>query len=143
MIKKVDTTALKSNQVGIITFALLGFILNQPYLILFVGLVLALGTIIPQAALFKQIYQLLLKPKGLLKPTIIDDDPTPHQFSQGIGALFLLTSSALLILGNGSLGWALVWIVIVLAAVNVFFNFCAGCFIYLQLDKAGLMPHKE
>jgi hypothetical protein len=142
MAKKVDITAIKFNQACIIIFTLLGFVLNQPYLVLFVGLVLAVGTILPKAGLFKQIYSKLLKPNGLLKANIIDDDPAPHQFSQGLGALFLLASStALLAFNNPALGWVLGWIVIILAGINLFFNFCAGCFVYYQLDKFGLMPH--
>jgi len=142
MVKKVDTTAIKFNQACIIIFTLLGFVLNQPYLVLFVGLVLAVGTILPKAGLFKQIYLKLLKPNGFLKVNIIDDDPAPHQFAQGVGALFLLASSAaLLAFNNPALGWTLAWIVIILAGINLFFNFCAGCFVYYQLDKFGLMPH--
>ena len=141
MVKKVDTTALKFNQGSIITLTLLGFLLNQPLLVLFVGLVLAVGTIAPQAALFKQVYLKTLKPRGILKPNIIDDDPAPHQFAQGVGALFLLAASAFLLAFPGSVaGWTLAWIVIVLAAINVIFNFCAGCFVYFQLDRFGLLP---
>lgn len=142
MIKKVDTTAIKFNQGSIVVLTLLGFVLNQPYLVLLVGLVLAIGTIWPQAGLFKLIYQKLLRPAGLLKANVIDDDPAPHQFAQGVGALFLLASSSILLgLGNVTLGWTLAWIVIVLASINLFFNFCAGCFVYYQLDRFGLMPH--
>ena len=142
MVKKVDTTAIKFNQAGIIIFTLLGFVLDQPYLVLFVGLVLAVGTILPNAGLFKQIYLKLLKPNGVLKANVIDDDPAPHQFAQGVGALFLLASSAaLLAFNNPGLGWTLAWIVIILAGINLFFNFCTGCFVYYQLDKFGLMPH--
>lgn len=142
MAKKVDTTAIKFNQACIIVFSLLGFVLNQPYLVLFVGLVLAVGTILPQAGLFKQFYQKLLKPNELLKANVIDDDPAPHQFAQGVGALFLLASSlALLVFNSTGLGWTLAWIVIILAGVNLFLNFCAGCFVYYQLDKVGLLPH--
>jgi hypothetical protein len=141
MTKKVDTTALKFNQASIVLLTLLGFLLNQPYLVLFVGLVLAIGTIAPQAALFKQVYLKLFKPAGILRANIIDDEPAPHQFAQGVGALFLLaSSSALLLYGMPLLGWILAWIVIILAAVNLFFNFCAGCFVYYQLAKAGLIP---
>lgn len=141
MAKKVDTTALKFNQASIIALTLLGFVLNQPALVLFVGLVLAIGTVFPAAALFKLVYVKLLKPNHILKANIIDDDPAPHQFAQGVGALFLLVSSAILFgLGGPVLGWLLAWIVIVLAAVNLFFNFCAGCFVYYQLDRAGLIP---
>ena len=141
MTKKVDTTALKFNQASIITLTLLGFLLNQPYLVLFVGLVLAVGTIAPGAALFKQIYLKLLKPNNILRANVIDDDPAPHQFAQGVGALFLLASSSILLaVGAIGLGWTLAWIVIVLAAVNLIFGFCAGCFVYYHLDRIGLMP---
>lgn len=144
MVKKVDTTALKFNQAMIITFTLLGFLLNQPYLVLFVGLVLALGTIAPGAALFKLVYFKLLRPNNILPANIIDDDPAPHQFAQGVGALFLLVSAgALLVFNLPAPGWVLAWIVIVLAAVNLFLNFCAGCFVYYQLDRAGLIPHPK
>src|SRR5262245_19097294 len=116
MVKKVDTTAIKFNQACIIIFTLLGFVLDQPYLVLFVGLVMVVGTILPNAGLFKQIYLKLLKPNGILKANVIDDDPAPHQFAQGIGSLFLLASSvALLIFNNPGLGWTLAWIVIILA----------------------------
>jgi hypothetical protein len=143
MVKKVDATTIKFNQASIIVLTLLGFLLDQPYLVLFVGLVLAVGTVFPQAALFKQIYLKLLKPNGLLKPNVIDDDPAPHQFAQGVGALFLLASSFLLLILNAVvLGWVLAWIVIVLAAINLIFGFCAGCFVYYQLDRFGLMPKK-
>jgi len=144
MSKKVDTTALKFNQASIISLTLLGFLLNQPYLVLFVGLVMAVGTIVPQAALFKQVYLKLLKPAGWLKPKVIDDDPRPHQFAQGVGALFLLAASSLLLaFGNAIWGWGLAWVVVVLAGINLIFGFCAGCFMYYQLDRAGLMPHQE
>jgi hypothetical protein len=143
MVKKVDTTTIKFNQASIIVLALLGFLLDQPYLVLFVGLVLAVGTIFPNAALFKQIYLKLLKPKGLLKPNLIDDDPAPHQFAQGVGALFLLAGSfTLLIMNAVVLGWVLTWIVIVLASINLFFGFCVGCFVYYQLDRFGWIPKK-
>jgi DMSO reductase anchor subunit len=139
--KKVDTTTIKFNQASIITLTLLGFLLNQPYLVLFVGLVLAIGTILPRAALFMLIYLKLLKPNNILKANVIDDDPAPHQFAQGVGALFLLAGSvALLVFKAAILGWTLAWIVIVLAAINLFFGFCAGCFVYYQLDKVGLLP---
>ena len=144
MVKKVDTTALRFNQFSIITFTLLGFLLNQPVLVLFVGLVLAIGTISPKAALFKQFYLKVLKPNNILKANIIDDDPAPHQFAQGVGALFLLASATILFVSPAAvLGWALAWIVIILAAVNLIFNFCAGCFMYFQLDKFGLLPQPK
>lgn len=144
MVKQVDTTAIKFNQAAIISLSLLGFLLNQPYLVLFVGLVMAVGTVWPRAALFKLIYLKFLKANNILAANVINDDPAPHQFAQGVGAIFLLTgSSALLVFNQIVLGWTLAWIVIILAAVNLFFNFCAGCFVYYQLDRVGLIPHSN
>lgn len=141
MVKKVDTTALKFNQASIVVLTGLGFVLDQPWLVLLVGLVLALGTIAPGAALFKLVYLKLFRPAGLLKANVIDDDPAPHQFAQGVGALFLLAASAALFLLPGSfVGWVLALMVVVLAAVNLVFNFCAGCFVYYQLERLGLLP---
>jgi hypothetical protein len=34
-----------------------------------------------------------------------------------------------------ALGWALAWLVVVLAALNLFLGFCAGCFVYYQLNR--------
>jgi len=137
---KVDTTAIKFNQASLITLSLLAFIFNQPYLVLLVGLVLAAGTIFPGAALFKLIYLKIFKPLGCLKASVINDDPAPHQFAQGVGALFLLSGSvALLVFNAAILGWTLAWIVIILAAINLFFSFCAGCFVYYQLQRLGVI----
>ena len=144
MPQKVDQTALKFNQASIIALTVLGFLLNQPLLVLFVGLVLATGTLFPGAALFKGVYRALFVPRGWLKPNLIADDPAPHRFAQGVGATFLLASSAaLLVFRQPVPGWTLAWVVVVLAAVNLFFGFCAGCFVYYQLDRLGVLSRLQ
>jgi hypothetical protein len=137
---KVDTTAIKFNQASIISLTSLAFLFDLPWLVLFVAAVLAIGTIWPGAALFQVVYRRGLRPLGLLKPHVIDDDPAPHRFAQGLGATCLgLSSLALLVLGLDTLGWILAGLVVVLAAINLFLNFCAGCFVYLQLTRIGLI----
>ena len=141
---KVDVTAIKFNQGCIVGFTVLAFLFDLPWLILFVGLVLAVGTIWPQAALFKQTYHKLLKPAGILKPRVVDDDPAPHNFAQGMAATFMLLGSlSLLVLNLPVLGWILAGLVAVLAAVNLVFSFCAGCFTYYQLARLGLIRRSE
>jgi hypothetical protein len=36
------------------------------------------------------------------------------------------------------LGWALAWLVIALAALNLFLGFCAGCAIYYWLHRLNV-----
>jgi Domain of unknown function (DUF4395) len=131
----VDRTALRVNQACIIGFLALAFLLDQPWLVAFVFAVMAIGTAFPQAALFQRIYRDVLRPAGLLKPDVQDEDAAPHRFAQGMGAAVLLIATVALFAGALALGWGLSFVVIALAAVNLFFGFCAGCFVYFQLQR--------
>ena len=134
-VRKVDQSALKVNQAFIITLLILAFILNSWWLVAFVGLVMLLGTAVPQLALFKQIYARILRPSGLIKPDIVPDNPEPHRFAQGLGGVFVALSVGALLAQLTAVGWALAWLVVVLAALNLFLGFCAGCFVYYQLNR--------
>jgi hypothetical protein len=41
-------------------------------------------------------------------------------------------------MGNMVLGWSLVWVVIALANLNFWVNFCLGCWVYYQLNRLGV-----
>jgi hypothetical protein len=132
---QVDRTALRVNQAFIIGFLALAFLLDQPWLVAFVCAVMAIGTAFPQAALFQRIYRDALRPAGLLKPDVHQEEAAPHRFAQGMGAAVLLIATIALFVGAQTLGWGLAFVVIALAAVNLFFGFCAGCFVYFQLQR--------
>jgi hypothetical protein len=134
----LDRSALKFNQIGIISLSLLGFILDQPLLPAFVAAVMLAGTLETRLALFKQIYGRVVKPLGLMKPQPVVDIRSPHEFAQLLGGLVLLAASIFLYAGSSLTGWSLTWVVILLAATNLFFGFCTGCFVYYQLRKLGI-----
>jgi hypothetical protein len=139
----VDHSALKVNQTGIVATVLVAFIGSaffKPALVLIplLAVVLLLGTLAPQLALFKQLYFKVLKPRGIVKPRIVQDRPEPHNFAQGLGGVFLVVSSAFL-LPLPVVGLALALLVAVLAFVNLAFGYCVGCQIYFQLGRAGLI----
>ena len=132
---QVDRTALRVNQAAIISFLALGFVIDQPWLVAFVFAVMAIGTALPAAALFQRFYRDILRPAGLLRSDLHEEDPAPHRFAQGMGAAVLLVAVAALFAGWGTLGWGLAFVVVALAAVNLIFGFCAGCFVYFQLQR--------
>ena len=136
--RKVDHSALKVNQAFIIAFLVLGFVLNSVWLVVFVAAVMLLGTAVPALLLFKGLYSRGLRPAGLVKPSVIADNPEPHRFAQGFGGVVLLGAIAALLAGAATLGWALVGLVVVLAALNLFLGFCAGCFVYYHLHRLGV-----
>ena len=134
----VDYSALRVNQALIIALLALAFLLNQPWLVVIVAAVMWIGTLVPRAGLFKLFYKHVLKPLRLVRPAPKPDDPAPHLFAQGVGALFLTAGSLALLAGASVLGWLLVGVVIALAAVNLFLGFCLGCFMYYQLARRGI-----
>ncbi len=140
MLPQVDRTALRFNQACIVGIVGLGFILGSVWLIALVAVALAVGTVWPALAPFKGFYARVLRPAGLLRPDVAPDDPAQHRFAQGVGATFLAGATVLLALGVTVLGWLLAGIVLVLALINLSVGFCAGCFVYYQLGRLGLMP---
>jgi len=160
-VRKVDHSALRTNQAFIIGLLLAAFVTESWIVVAFVGLVMIVGTIFPGAGLFKLIYARIFRPLTLIKPDVIEDNPEPHRFAQGLGGAFLAGSVISLLAGLATaaascpasdcaagsiemlaglpiLGWALAWIVIVLASLNLFVGFCAGCFVYYQLNRLSV-----
>ncbi|MBX3056707.1 MAG: DUF4395 domain-containing protein [Anaerolineae bacterium] len=136
--RKVDQSALKVNQAFIIGLLVLAFLLDAVWLVAVVAVVMLLGTAVPGLGLFKRIYQHILQPAGIVKPQVIEDNPEPHRFSQGLGGVFVALATLALLAGQPTIGWALVWLVVILAGLNLFLGFCAGCFMYYQLHKLGV-----
>jgi len=136
--RKVDQNALRTNQAIIIILLIAAFILEATALVAFVAIVMISGALYPPARLFVRFYQHALIPSGLLKPDVIEDNPEPHRFAMGVGGLFTAGSTLALLAGASMIGWILSGIVIVLAALNLFLGFCAGCFVYYQFNKLGV-----
>jgi hypothetical protein len=136
-LQKVDHAALKTNQATIILLNTIAFVLNAPSLVFIVMLVILVGTIIKQPG-FGFIYQYILKPLRRIKPDVLFDNPEPHRFAQGLGALFMAGAVIALNWNAPVVGWALVWAVTALAALNLFAGFCVGCFIYYWLGRLHL-----
>ncbi len=136
-LQKVDHSALRTNQAMIIGLLLAAFVADSPWLAALVMLVMAYGTLRRQPG-FKIVYSGLLKPRGWIKPDVINDNSEPHVFAQGFGAAVLFGAVAALVGGLPALGWGLVWLVIALAALNLFVGFCAGCAVYYWLNRLHL-----
>lgn len=136
---KVDHNSIKFSQVGLTVVALAAFVANAVWLVGVLAIVMAVSTAVPAWGLFRLLYRSIVLPAGLLRPHVLDDDPAPHRFAQGVGAAFLGASWISLAAGAPALGWALTLVVAALAMVNVLFNFCAGCFVYYQLRRYGLI----
>jgi hypothetical protein len=133
----VDHTALRFNQVFVIGLLVAAFISDQVWLVFIVSLAMILGTVYKRPAL-KLFYRLLRSIRNY-RPEILMDNPEPHLFSQGFGGIVLAVASLAFWSGNITvIGWGLTWVVITLAALNLFGGFCLGCALYYWLNRLGI-----
>lgn len=134
----VDHSAIRTNQAFTITLLGLAFVLASPALSGLTGVIMLLSAAIPPLGLFTRLYRHVLRPAGIVRPHVIPDNPEPHRFAQLLGGT-LVTLGTLLVLANASIaGWALVIVVIVLASLNLFAGWCAGCTLYYWFNRLGI-----
>jgi hypothetical protein len=138
---RVDTHLAKFSQACTVVLTALAFLLNQPIIVVITAVIMAIAALAPNVSPYRLLYRYIVVPLHLLRPRIVEDDPAPHRFAQGVGAAFLIAASILLFLTKATLvGWVLNLIVFVLAGINLTVGFCAGCFVYYHLGRLGLMP---
>lgn len=137
-LRKVDHSAIRVTQVFTIGLLLLAFVLDAPWLAAAVAVINGIAALRPEFGFFRLVYVHLLRPAGLVKPNVLQDNPEPHRFAQGLGAGFVGAGVLLMLAGLAGVGWALVWLVIGLASLNLFAGFCAGCFMYYQFNRLGV-----
>lgn len=144
-----DRSVLKVGQIftmglPLIAF-ILGFVFQNPYAWILVALEAAImlaGRYNQDWALPRQLYLRVLKPRGLVKPRVVEEDAAPHQFAQLLGGIFLAAATLAFVINLVLAGWVLSWIVILLAFLNFAFDFCVGCQVYFQLQRFHLIPQR-
>jgi len=137
--RRVDHSALRTNQAFIIGLLIAAFVLNAPALVAFVAAVMLIGTALPSVALFKAVYLYALKPLNIARPDVRHDNPEPHLFAQGVGGAVLTVASLMFAAGAAGIGWVLAWGVVALAALNLFAGICVGCLMYYTLHRLGVL----
>lgn len=138
---RVDTHLAKFSQGSVVALTALAFLFFQPVIVLIAAVIMALSALFPAISPFRLLYRGVVIPLHILKPRVVEDDPAPHRFAQGVGAAFLIAASIVLFLTKAApLGWTLDLIVFVLAAINLTVGFCAGCLVYYYLGRVGLLP---
>jgi len=138
---RVDTHLGKFAQASVVILTAVAFLLNQPFIVLATAIIMAWAAIAPDVSPFRLVYRGIVLPLHLWKPRVVEDDPAPHRFAQGVGAAFLIAASIVLLLAQAyTVGWILDLIVFVLAGINLTVGFCAGCYVYYHLGRLGLLP---
>jgi|AMZC01.1.fsa_nt_AMZC01003509.1_5 hypothetical protein len=136
--RQVDHQQIRTNQVFTIALLALAFVFDAPALAAFTAAVMVISAAVPALGLFSRVYRHLLLPTGLIRPHLVPDHPEPHRFAQLLGGICVTLGALSLFGGLQVIGWALVGVVIVLASLNLFAGWCAGCTLYYWLNRLGV-----
>jgi len=141
-VPRVDTHLAKFSQASTVALSALAFAFQQPVIVLILAIIMTLAALFPTTVSpYRLLYRGIVLPLGLWKPRVVEDDPAPHRFAQGVGAVFLIAATLVLYLTKAyAVGWTLDIIVFVLAGINLTVGFCAGCFVYYHLGRLGITP---
>lgn len=138
--RQVDQNGLKVGQTLTILLLLLAFVLNSPLIVAFVAVAQFLGAVDAPFAPYRLFYAGVAR--RFIQPNLVHDNPEPHRFAMLVGAIFNGVGTLAMLAGAGTFGWALVWIVIALANLNFWLNFCLGCWMYYLLNRLGVPGFK-
>ena len=136
-VRRVDQNELRTNQAFVIMMLVSAYIFDDWRMVAIQSGFFLLTTISLWLGPYVLIYRLLLKPLGIIKPDVRVDNPEPHRFATSVG--FVVSGLAAYFLFNGAtvVGWALAWLIVVLAGL-AFAGWCAGCFSYYMLNRLGI-----
>ena len=127
-----DANVLRFNQIIIVSGIITALLIEQPLVVVAIGVVLLAGSLDPRLAGFKRLYSSLIRPALRIAVVESEDDPRPHNFAQGLGGVFLMLATLAFLGGWSLIGWSLAIVVAALALLNLTTNFCLGCFVYYQ-----------
>jgi len=133
----VDQAEIQVQRFFTIALFLTAFVLDRWELVAAQSVIFGLTFLNPGFNPYIALYHHVLQPTGLLRPDLRPDNWAAHRFASMIGLLVSSSAAYLLAAGYASLGWGLVWLIIVLAGI-AFSGWCAGCFAYYMLNRLGL-----
>jgi hypothetical protein len=133
----VDQTELRVHQFFTIIVFLTAFVLRRWELVALQSLIFALTFLNPRFSPYIALYHYVLRPSGLIRPDLRPDNMAAHRFATMIGILVSSSAAYLLAAGYASIGWGLVWLIVVLVCIALS-GWCAGCYTYYMLNRLGL-----
>jgi hypothetical protein len=134
--RRVDLNGLRTGMATTIVLLVAAFILDWWPLVAFVALAQLLGAFDTSFAPYRLFYRAVVK--SFVQPHVIADNPEPHRFAMLVGGLFNSAATLALIAGLDVIGWILVGIVVVLANLNFWLDFCLGCWMYYRFNRLGI-----
>jgi hypothetical protein len=134
----LDINNIMTGQFLVVAMVTTAYVLDRWELVAFQCGVFVLSVISARTLdIYSWIYNGLLKPLGILKPDMRIDNVEPYRFANMIGIVVSGSAAYLIYSGNATVGWGLVWVMMILGSL-AFFGWCAACWMYYMFQKMGI-----
>ena len=137
-----DVTARKTHQWTMVALVVIGFLLGDrlgwlPLLV--AGAVMLAGRYWWPADVVRQVTWRVLEPRGLLPRVERVEDHDTRRVARVIGGAVWLVAAGLLLVHLSVVAWVLAFAIAVMVVLDAALDFCALCFLLLQMERAGVM----
>jgi cbb3-type cytochrome oxidase subunit 1 len=136
-----DRTARKAHQWTMVVLVVAGLILGGipgTVLLAVAGGIMLAGRFWWPADVVRQLTWRVLEPVGILKRDDVHEDHEMRRIARIIGGVLWLLA-ALLLSVNPVIAWVITVPIAVMVALDASLNFCALCFLRVQLDQRGIL----
>ena len=112
-----DRSVLKVNQAILMVVIVLGYLVGfayhaAAYVIPALAVMMLAAVASPALNLPRILYVRILRPSGVVRPRVVQEDPAPHRFAQLLGGIFLTVATIFVATGLLLVAWVLAWIVV-------------------------------
>lgn len=140
-----DVNARKVHQWTMVFLVAVGLLLGDrfgPVLLLLAGAIMLLGRFWWPADVVRQFTWRVLEPRHLVKRRERAEDHTTRRIARVMGGVVWVAAAALVWLGLPIIGWGVALLIVLMVVLDAAFDFCALCFAFLHLDRAGILPSR-
>lgn len=142
-----DVTARKTHQWAMVALIVAGFVLGAVVSgvvaaipVALAGLIMLAGRFWWPADVVRQLVWRVLEPRGILPRVERAEDHRTRRIARAIGGVVWLVSAALVASGIAVVGWVLALLIAAMVVLDASMDFCVLCFLFLQLERRGLLP---
>ena len=136
-----DVTARKAHQWTMVALVVVGFVIGEPFgavPLLAAGVIMLAGRFWWPADVVRQFVWRVGEPAGWLPRVEREEDHATRRVARVMGGAIWLLCAGLLVGGLSLAAWVLAGLIAVMVALDASLDFCALCFVFARLDRAGL-----
>ena len=136
-VETFDITARKAHQWTMVALVVIGFLLGDRGWVplALAGLVMLAGRFWWPADVVRQFTWRVLEPRGILPRVERVEDHETRRVARVLGGIVWLLAAVLLFMHFAVAAWVLAFAIAVMVVLDAALDFCALCFVMLQLER--------